>query len=174
LLRTKRHQFENSHCGRFRFSFNPTKDLTFMPASGITGQGIKDQIPEDVCPWYRGPAFIPFIDDLPFMNRNLEGPFIMPIVDKYKDMGTVVMGKVESGTAKKGQNLLVMPNRVSRKWCKMSEESTLTVYSFFRQTQVSVDQLWSDDEEVTCVAPGENVKIKLKVSVDFAFQRKVI
>jgi peptide chain release factor subunit 3 len=38
----------------------------------------------------------------------------MPIADKYKDMGTVVMGKIESGTAKKGQNLLVMPNRVSR------------------------------------------------------------
>lgn len=37
----------------------------------------------------------------------------MPIVDKYKDMGTVVMGKVEAGEAKKGQSLLVMPNRVS-------------------------------------------------------------
>ena len=31
------------------------------------------------------------------------------------------------------------------------------------QTQVAVDQLWSDDDEVTSVGPGENVKIKLKV-----------
>ena len=83
-----------------------------MPVSGITGQGIKDQIIDGTCPWYDGPAFIPFIDDLPSLNRKTDGPFIMPIVDKYKDMGTVVMGKVESGTAKKGQNLLVMPNRV--------------------------------------------------------------
>lgn len=30
------------------------------------------------------------------------------------------------------------------------------------QTQVAVDQLWSDDEEVNSVGPGENVKIKLK------------
>lgn len=37
----------------------------------------------------------------------------MPIIDRYKDMGTFVMGKVESGEAKKGQSLLVMPNRVS-------------------------------------------------------------
>lgn len=37
----------------------------------------------------------------------------MPIVDKYKDMGTVVMGKVESGECKKGQSLMIMPNRVS-------------------------------------------------------------
>lgn len=124
-------------------SFNPTKDLTFMPVSGLNGLGLKDEIDESICPWYRGIAFIPFIDQLPSLNRKLEGPFIMPIVDKYKDMGTVVMGKVESGCAKKGQNLLVMPNR----------------------TQVSVDQIWSDDEEVTAVSGGENVKIKLKVSV---------
>lgn len=27
-------------------------------------------------------------------------------------MGTVVLGKVESGTVTKGQNLLIMPNKV--------------------------------------------------------------
>ena len=32
----------------------------------------------------------------------------------------------------------------------------------FVQTVVLVDQMWSDDEEVTAVGPGENVKIKLK------------
>lgn len=30
------------------------------------------------------------------------------------------------------------------------------------QTPVVVDQLWSDDEEVTSVGPGENIKVKLK------------
>uniref|UniRef100_A0A2M4A3S8 Putative translation elongation factor ef-1alpha n=3 Tax=Anopheles triannulatus TaxID=58253 RepID=A0A2M4A3S8_9DIPT len=123
-----------------KLGFNPLKDLTFMPVSGITGQGLRERIDESTCPWYQGPAFIPFIDDLPSLNRKLDGPFIMPIVDKYKDMGTVLMGKVESGVAKKGINLLVMPNK----------------------TQVCVDQLWSDDEEVTSVGPGENVKIKVK------------
>lgn len=123
-----------------KLGFNPAKDLTFMPCSGLSGYGLKDQLPESLCAWYRGPAFIPFIDELPSLNRNQDGPFIMPIVDKYKDMGTVVMGKVESGVARKGQNLLVMPNR----------------------TQVAVDQLFSDDYEVTSVGPGENVKIKLK------------
>lgn len=123
-----------------KLGFNPLKDLTFMPVSGITGQGLREPIDASICPWYQGPAFIPFIDELPSLNRKTDGPFIMPIVDKYKDMGTVLMGKVESGVAKKGTCLLVMPNR----------------------TQVAVDQLWSDDEEVTSVGPGENVKIKVK------------
>lgn len=126
-----------------KLGFNPLKDLTFMPVSGLGGFGLLEPLSVEQCPWYRGPAFIPFIDALPSLNRKSDGPFIMPIVDKYKDMGTVVMGKVESGQIRKGQNLLVMPNR----------------------TAVSVDQMWSDDEEVSLIGPGENVKIKLKVSV---------
>ena len=65
---------------------------------------------------------------------------MMPIVDKYSEMGTVVIGKVESGHCEKGQNLSIYPNR----------------------TDVKVDQLWSDDIEVTKVTCGENVKVKLK------------
>lgn len=96
-----------------KLGFNPAKDLTFMPCSGLTGLGLRDAIPKDVCPWYQGEAFIPFIDSLPSMNRKTDGPFILPVVDKYKDMGTVVMGKVESGECRKGMSLFLMPNRVS-------------------------------------------------------------
>jgi len=123
-----------------KLGFNPAKDVTFMPCSGLTGAGLKDPVEPSICSWYIGLPFIPFIDSLPSWTRNAEGPFILPVVDKYKDMGTVVMGKVESGEARKGQSLVLMPNK----------------------TSVVVDQLWSDDEEVTCVGPCENVKIKLK------------
>lgn len=61
----------------------------------------------------RGDPFISFIDNLPSLNRKMDGPFLMPVLEKYKDMGTVVMGKVESGEMKKGQSLILMPNRVS-------------------------------------------------------------
>lgn len=36
----------------------------------------------------------------------------MPIIDKFKDMGTVTMGKVESGTIREGDSLFIMPNKV--------------------------------------------------------------
>lgn len=81
-----------------KLGFNPTKDLTFLPCSGLSGAGLKETIDPSICSWYSGPAFIPFIDDLPSLNRKSDGPFIMPVVDKYKDMGTVVMGKVRSHT----------------------------------------------------------------------------
>lgn len=123
-----------------KLGFNPQKDLTFMPCSGLTGAGLKEPVDSKVCPWYSGLPFIPLLDDMPPLVRFVDRPFIMPIVDKYKDMGTVVLGKVEAGEAKKGQTLLVLPNK----------------------TPVVVDQLWSDEDEVTVVGPGENVKIKLK------------
>lgn len=123
-----------------KLGFNPAKDLSFMPCSGQMGQNLKEPVGKTICPWWDGPSFIPFIDALPSLNRKMDGPFLMPVVEKFKDMGTVVMGKVEAGTAKKGQGLLLMPNR----------------------TPVIVDQLWSDDEEVSAVGPGENIKVKLK------------
>ncbi|XP_047995088.1 eukaryotic peptide chain release factor GTP-binding subunit ERF3A isoform X1 [Leguminivora glycinivorella] len=123
-----------------KLGFNPAKDLSFLPVSGQTGQGLLERVSEDICSWYRGPSFIQLIDELPSLNRKMDGPFIMPVVDKYKDMGTVLMGKVEAGTTRKGSILFLMPNRV----------------------QVNVDQLWSDDIEVTSIGPGENVKVKLK------------
>lgn len=120
--------------------FNPKTDLAFMPCSGLTGAFLRDLEDENVCPWYRGPSFLSYIDSLPPLNRPIEGPFRMPVVDKYKDMGTVVLGKVESGSVKRGHQLLLMPNR----------------------KPVEVLQLWSDEDEVLSVTSGENVKIKLK------------
>ena len=110
-----------------------------MPCSGLTGAGLMEPVGSDA-PWYTEESFIPYIDSLPSMKRNSDGPFMMPIVDKYSEMGTVVIGKVESGQCEKGQNLSIYPNR----------------------TEVKVDQLWSDDIEVTKVTCGENVKVKLK------------
>lgn len=123
-----------------QIGFTEPTDLAFMPVSGQTGHGILHQVPGDICPWYRGPSFIQFVDELPFFSRKDDGYFVMPIADKFKEMGTVLMGKVESGKTRKGTTLLLMPNRL----------------------HVTVDQLWSNDIEVTVISCGENVKIKIK------------
>lgn len=40
----------------------------------------------------------------------------MPLIDKYRDMGTVVMGKIESGSVRRGDTLILMPNKVRIPW----------------------------------------------------------
>uniref|UniRef100_A0A2K5J6N3 Tr-type G domain-containing protein n=1 Tax=Colobus angolensis palliatus TaxID=336983 RepID=A0A2K5J6N3_COLAP len=93
-----------------KVGFNPKKDIHFMPCSGLTGANLKEQ--SDFCPWYIGLPFIPYLDNLPNFNRSVDGPIRLPIVDKYKDMGTVVLGKLESGSICKGQQLVMMPNKI--------------------------------------------------------------
>jgi len=120
--------------------FNPKNEIYFIPCSGLQGSFLKDVPPESICSWYRGPSFLTYIDQLSSLDRNYDGPFRMPIVDKYKDMGTVVFGKIECGSAKRGSTLLVMPNR----------------------KEVEILNVWIDEEEVASCKSGENVKLKLK------------
>ncbi|XP_077002608.1 eukaryotic peptide chain release factor GTP-binding subunit ERF3B [Tamandua tetradactyla] len=121
-----------------KVGFSPKKDIHFMPCSGLTGANLKEQ--SDFCPWYTGLPFISYLDNLPNFNRSIDGPIRLPIVDKYKDMGTVVLGKLESGSIFKGQQLVMMPNKHN----------------------VEVLGILSDDTETDSVTPGENLKIRLK------------
>ncbi|VFQ66622.1 unnamed protein product [Cuscuta campestris] len=63
----------------------------------------------------------------------------MPIIDKFKDMGTVVMGKVESGTVREGDSLLVMPNKAP----------------------VKVLAIFIDEDKVREAGPGENLRVRV-------------
>lgn len=38
-------------------------------------------------------------------------PFMMPVSGKYRDLGTMIEGKIEAGVIKKTQNYTLMPNR---------------------------------------------------------------
>ncbi|XP_061175477.1 eukaryotic peptide chain release factor GTP-binding subunit ERF3A-like [Saccostrea echinata] len=119
--------------------FNPKTDIYFLPVSGLTGAFLKDIPEESVCPWYRGPSLISYLDTMPSFNRSSNLPVRMPIVDRYKDMGIMLLGKLESGCISRNQTFLLMPNRAS----------------------VKIMQIFSDDIEVEEANPGENLKLKV-------------
>lgn len=75
------------------------------------------------------------------VDRHLHAPLMMPISEKYKDLGTIVVGKIESGHIRKGDTLLLMPNRDS----------------------VEVATLYNElEEEVPAAASGDNVRLRLR------------
>ena len=63
---------------------------------------------------FSGPALVELLDSMPMVDRKTTGPLMMPVSEKYKDMGTVVVGKIESGRLRKNDTLLLMPNKVSK------------------------------------------------------------
>ncbi|XP_002280982.1 uncharacterized protein LOC100249117 [Vitis vinifera] len=119
--------------------YNVKKDVHFLPLSGLVGLNMKTRVDKSLCSWWNGPCLFEALDaiDVPF--RDPKGPFRMPIIDKFKDMGTVVMGKVESGSVREGDSLLVMPNKV----------------------QVKVFAVYCDENKVKLAGPGENVRVRL-------------
>jgi peptide chain release factor subunit 3 len=91
--------------------YNPKTDISMMPVSAQTFTGIKTRVPKNLAPWYDGPSLLEYLDNMQALERKLNAPFMMPIAAKYKDMGTMIEGKIESGIIKKEQKYLMMPNR---------------------------------------------------------------
>jgi len=60
----------------------------------------------------RSPALLDFLDSMAAPDRKVNAPFMLPISEKYNDLGTIVVGKIESGRVYRGDTLLLMPNRV--------------------------------------------------------------
>lgn len=119
--------------------YNPKKDLIFLPISGLMGHNMKARVDSSICAWYNGPSLFEVLDDIEPTNRDPFAPFRMPVMDKYKDMGAVVMGKCESGLVAKGDTLMMMPNKV----------------------KVKVTTVWRDETEVNAARPGENLRLRL-------------
>ncbi|CBQ69526.1 probable SUP35-eukaryotic peptide chain release factor GTP-binding subunit (eRF3) [Sporisorium reilianum SRZ2] len=121
--------------------FNPKTDITYIPVSAYAGHNLKERVPKSVCDWYTGPSLLEFLDDLELGDRKISAPLKMPISEKYNDMGTVVVGKLEAGKIKKGDSLLLMPNKVS--------VETVAIFN-------------EQEEEVPAAISGDNVRVKLK------------
>ena len=60
---------------------------------------------------YKGGSLFEVLDNTDPLPRDPLGPFRMSVIDKYKDMGTIAMGKSEAGIVRKGDRLYVMPNK---------------------------------------------------------------
>ncbi|WVF65331.1 hypothetical protein IAT40_000057 [Kwoniella sp. CBS 6097] len=119
--------------------FNPKTDITFIPVAAQVGDNMKDRIGSKA-PWWTGPSLLEHLDNMEIMDRDNDAPFMFPISEKYNELGTVVMGKIESGRVKKGDSLLMMPNK-----------TTVEVSAIFTETADEIDQAFC----------GDNVRLRL-------------
>jgi peptide chain release factor subunit 3 len=78
---------------------------------------------------------------MPMVDRKMNAPVMIPISEKYKDMGTVAVGKLESGHLRKSDTLLLMPNK----------------------DEVEVAAIFNElEDEVNLAVSGDNVRIRLR------------
>ncbi|KAE8153398.1 P-loop containing nucleoside triphosphate hydrolase protein [Aspergillus avenaceus] len=116
-------------------------DLTFMPISAQRTAGIKDRVSKELAPWYDGPSLLEYLGNMEVPERKINAPFMMPITAKYRDMGTMVEGRVESGVIKKNGTCIVMPNR----------------------SKVEITALYGETEdEIPTATCGDQVRMRLR------------
>jgi elongation factor 1-alpha len=95
-----------------KVGYNPTK-IEFVPISGWHGDNMIEK--SDNMPWYKGPTLLAALDALPTPKRPTDKPLRLPLQDVYKigGIGTVPVGRVETGVLKAGMVVTFGPMSVT-------------------------------------------------------------
>jgi elongation factor 1-alpha len=96
------------------------KNLKSVPYSGFTGDNLIAK--SDNMPWYNGKTLLETLDDITPPERPVNKPLRLPLQDVYKitGIGTVPVGRVETGIIKPGVLVTFAPGNITTE-CKSVE-----------------------------------------------------
>jgi elongation factor 1-alpha len=115
-------------------------DARFIPISAFEGDNIAES--SDNMPWFKGPTVLEALNNLPEMSPPTDAPLRVPIQDVYtiSGIGTVPVGRVETGMLKTGMNVVFNPSGSG------GEVKTIEMHH----------------EEVSEAGPGDNVGFNVR------------
>ena len=87
-----------------------TSKVNFIPVSGWKGDNLAKK--SENMPWYKGPTLVDALDSIEAPEKPIGKPLRIPIQDVYTitGVGTVPVGRVETGVVKANQKVIVMPS----------------------------------------------------------------
>ena len=85
--------------------------ILFIPCSGYLGDNVVKK--SDKMAWYKGPTIVEALDNFEVPAQPLDKPLRIPIQDVYAitGVGTVPVGRVETGVIKIGDKIIFMPSK---------------------------------------------------------------
>ena len=85
--------------------------VQFVPMSAYHGDNVVKK--SDKMSWWKGPTLMEALDNLKEPEKPTDLPLRLPIQDIYniKGIGTVPVGKIETGVMKVGDKIIVVPGR---------------------------------------------------------------
>jgi len=92
-----------------KVGYKPAK-IPFVPISGWVGDNMLER--SDAMPWYKGPTLLDALDGVNAPKRPTDKPLRLPLQDVYKigGIGTVPVGRVETGILKPGMIVVFAPS----------------------------------------------------------------
>ncbi|ELY51340.1 translation elongation factor EF-1 subunit alpha [Natronorubrum bangense] len=117
-----------------------TEDASFIPISAFEGDNIAEA--SDNTPWYDGETLLEALNSLPAPQPPTDAPLRLPIQDVYtiSGIGTVPVGRIETGIMNIGDNVSFQPSDVG------GEVKTIEMHH----------------EEVPKAEPGDNVGFNVR------------
>ncbi|MCD6301633.1 MAG: translation elongation factor EF-1 subunit alpha [Staphylothermus sp.] len=106
----KRYEQIKNVLGKFLKSLGyDVSKIPFIPVSAWTGDNLIERSPN--MPWYDGPTLVEALDMLEPPPKPVDKPLRIPIQDVYaiSGVGTVPVGRVETGVLKVGDRVVFMP-----------------------------------------------------------------
>ncbi len=90
-----------------------TSKIQFVPVSGWIGDNLVKASPKMA--WYKGPTLLDVLNGFTEPPKPTDKPLRVPVQDVYSitGIGTVPVGRVETGILKVGDNIIFMPANVS-------------------------------------------------------------
>ena len=88
-------------------------NIPMIPASSLKGDNVYKK--SENTPWYNGPTLFEAIDAAAMPDKPVDKPLRLPIQDVYKisGIGTVPVGKIETGTLNVGKTVVFNPSQKS-------------------------------------------------------------
>jgi elongation factor 1-alpha len=122
-----------------KIGYNPEK-VPFVPISGWLGDNMLEKSTN--LTWYKGPTLLEALDGIDPPKRPTDKPLRLPLQDVYKigGIGTVPVGRVETGILKPGMNVTFAPSGLS----------------------TEVKSIEMHHEALTQAIPGDNVGFNVK------------
>jgi elongation factor 1-alpha len=122
-----------------KVGYNPA-NVPFVPISGWHGDNMLERSPN--LPWYKGPTLLEALDSIQPPKRPTDKPLRLPLQDVYKigGIGTVPVGRVETGIMKPAMSVIFAPSQIS----------------------TDVKSVEMHHEPLTEAVPGDNVGFNVK------------
>ncbi|KAK2956717.1 putative Eukaryotic peptide chain release factor GTP-binding subunit ERF3A [Blattamonas nauphoetae] len=122
-------------------------DVRWLPISGLKGENVLHRT--DKSPWYNGPCLIEVLESLTPPERMVNAPPIFTIQEKYKESGdSNILGKLEVGTIKAGDEMLLMPINKQVK-VKAVKKGNRTIEMAQPGDQVTITLTGIDEQEIS-------------------------
>jgi len=117
-----------------------TEDASFVPISAFEGDNVAED--SENTPWYDGPNLLESLNDLPAPSPPTDTDLRLPIQDVYtiSGIGTVPVGRIETGILNTGDNVSFQPSDVA------GEVKTIEMHH----------------EEIPKAEPGDNVGFNVR------------